>query len=282
VFLVFWGSWWVTDTSGKAKAAQKALAAYFSGLGGATDHWSAILNQYYLVDPGTRQKIYIDGTPSPPPLLGGSLKTGTIVDMHNPPSKPSQAALAKEAALPDAVSKLAEDAGSILMPLIILPPGSVSSLDITKDYCGHHGWGFYNVDALYGNTLWQPLVWAETSYDQASNTTDGQNWSCNYNHGTRAGLTITMGHEYAEGLTDSFGPPNGKAGTLSTGNGYHYGYKATDPAGTVWIMAPGWTQEIADLCAHASTPPFQLTLPTGTFWAPQLWNLATGKCAQGA
>ena len=78
VFLVFWGSWWLS-TKSSAFVDQWQTITFFESLGGKKDHWSPILNQYYeapLSDAGNYNVDNYNSLGTYPVLLGGSAAAG--------------------------------------------------------------------------------------------------------------------------------------------------------------------------------------------------------------
>jgi hypothetical protein len=277
VFLVFWGSWWLSSNSG-ASVDQSKTIAFFESLGGKKDHWSSILNQYYMTtlsDAGNSSVSISNSLGTYPVLLGGSAAAGSIIDPSDPPKHPTEDQMAAEAALAYKVSADAHYLSTGVIPIVVTPSGVESQFDATNSACGHHNWSYWLRDAG-GGPHWNLYAWAETGVEQASyNHIALVNlWlgSCNWGKGTVGGLTSILSHEFAEAVTDPFPP---------TGTPY------TDPGGQSWQgIGPAWTigpsvlddGEIGDACVGQLFPS---NLVGGT-WLQEIWSNAKHGCAKSA
>jgi len=145
---VFWGSWWI---SGKSSAAyQRQLISMFESLGGTNDHWSTILNQYYMAplsDSGNNNVDVYNSLGTYPVLLGGSATTGSFIDPSDPPKRPTDAQMAAEAALAYQVSADAHYLSTQVIPIVVTPQGVESQFDVDHGACGHHSWGYWSRNA---------------------------------------------------------------------------------------------------------------------------------------
>ena len=276
VFLIFWGSWWVSNGSSE----QKQLTAFFEGLGGKGDKWSTIANQYYYTQ---EEKDHQTITSYPdlgsgPVLLGDSAKTGSIVDPTDPPQSPTEDQLAAEAALTWQVSATAAKNPNTtnLIPIVVTPSGVISSYDVQhNNACGHHNWNYYYSKVV---SMYQPFPWAEVSYDMASRGSSKKgDFGCNYGTRTSGGLTIGAGHEFLESVTDPFPPDTGTP--------------QTDPSGQSFGLEGGWINpdngdpsgEIGDACRPDNVDTvFPLKLSTGTFSVQEIWSNAKHGCVKSS
>ena len=237
-----------------------------------------ILDEYYTNDGSTGGRSYIQLNTMKNRLdsyaNGVTDSThGVWIDPSPVPPAPTDAQLAAVARQAWKVSSVAQSFGSQMIPLIVLPKGSIASHDRTKtgyDECGHHNW-FWDY-ALPGSAYaWQPYTWAETSWDQSSDP------GCNYNHGTSAGLTITLGHEFAEATTDPYpvyGTVKDPSGNVWTGAVGYAWYN--DKSGGFYSQYP-YNSEVGDPCRY-DWDIKQKSFWTGNFWVQALWSDKVGGC----
>ena len=279
VYIIFWGNWWVTGGS----AEQSALTSFFAGAG-LGDNWSKTVNQYYATLSTCKLtwcpvNVYPTVGQYGPLLLGGTPAAGSIVDLStNVPSSPTELEISNEAALTFQVSQAARAASGSVIPLVVLPPGSVPQSDMSDHACGHHNWNLMDVLPSTSTLDYSPVPFAVTSEDQANprslyNVIAG----CTpVGDSTAQGFTRILSHEWAEATTDPF--PGRGPKTTST--------RTTLDGKLTWTLAPAWQNakdpnEIGDACEYSQYY-FPLTLPTGTFLVQELWSNAKHACVKGS
>jgi hypothetical protein len=287
VFLIYWGSWWVT--SSQASNQKAALSHLFSGIGGG--NWGRIIDQYCqhsnYYDPGTTECPDLGSRTA---KSGNPVLIGSYTDPSDPPEAPTDNQLADEAATAFQESTRAWSLGTSVIPLVLTPPGYYPRSDLNDGYCGHHGWSFYDSNAKFSGTTpdMQPFAWADvpvSASDPVNNS--GAHW-CNFGHGLTAGLTITAGHEFAEAVTDWMPTPNLRTEQVTKPC-------ASSGGSCTWEILPAWSNrgnpdwprqgsppgEIGDPCRQPADI-FKLTLSTGTFWMQKLWSNTARACVSHA
>jgi len=266
VYLVFWGSQWGTQStvggyqhfSGDPSGVAPALQAFYSGLGGNGELWSAIVTQYcqgaasgarscplapanHVAFPGAGvlANVWEDTSFTPPQSAtpGDSSIGGATADQ-----------LAQEAA--DAAVHFGDSSANaqfvIVSPTRTNPDGW---LDPHNGYCAYHD---STGDPAFGGSVTGPAV----AYTNFPYVLDAGAQACASTGmvGLLDAVTETASHEYAETLTD----PDAQSG---------------------WFDRHG--SEIGDKCEYV-TPgqpgaAFYLTLATGTFDVQGLWANDAGK-----
>jgi serine protease len=267
VYLVFYGSQWGTmstnskgddtfsaDPAGEAPYVQEL----FKGLGAGGELWSGVMTQYCQAVPA--------GTQACPPRArhvayphGGAL-AGVWYD--NSSASPAQATgkqLAQEAAnaaafFGNTTAALNRDAQYI----ILSPHGSDPDQYEEQGFCAWHD---YTGDGLLdGGGAVSPgyIAFTNMPYVHDVGVNCGANFIANGGAGKLDGVSIVVGHEYAETITDQE-PPGG------------------------WIDRSG--NEVADKCAWKASGAGKvalLHLRTGTFAMQGTWannaNSGTGGC----
>jgi len=271
VYLVFWGSWWVTHGG----AQKKALEDLFTWIGSPADNWSHVIDQYCL-----------DAVPPPdPPNAGwtgcpdvgvvGSVLLGSAVDPVDPPEAPTQAQLAVEARFPFETSEKVLNTYDTyaVIPMIVTPPGVFPRTELDGKACGHHWWGWANHSPgnPEGPQQWSPFAYAVDSYAASDSTNNRSAGGCTNNKDVTAGLTITASHEFAEAVTDPF---------PITGRFY-------DPDHVFYAdLQPGWTNnddpaEIGDPCRGPSND-FHIKFAGETLYLQKLWSNLARDCVRSA
>jgi serine protease len=236
VYLIYWGSQWNNnDPSGEAAIQQ----AFFNGVGGSS--WNNSVTQYCEgVAPGTT----ICGSSGTQAANLGAVLAGVWYDNSSAvPSHPTQSQIAAEAV------KAATHFGGVTanVQFVINTATGNSSSGFGTQYCAYHS----STSSGMG----------EVAYTNMPYITDaGASCGANFNGlGSKAGITIVGGHEFAETETDPY--PN-----------------------TGWVDSNG--AENGDKCAWITAghqgAAANITLPTGTFAVQSLWSNAfnsdTGGC----
>ena len=267
VYLVFYGSQWGTvstnskgddtfssDSAGEAPYVQEL----FKGLGTGNEQWSGVMTQYCQAVPA--------GTQTCPPRArhvayphGGAL-AGVWYD--NSSASPAQATgkqLAQEAANAAAFFGNNTAAENRDAQYIILSPHGIDP-DRYKQQ-GFCAWHDYTGDnGLSGSGAVSPgyIAFTNMPYLPDAGLTCGANFIANGSTGKLDGVSIVVGHEYAETITDQE-PPGG------------------------WVDPSG--NEVADKCAWKASGPGKvalLHLRTGTFAMQGIWansaNSGKGGC----
>jgi serine protease len=234
VYLVLWGSQWNgNDPSGEAAIVQNFLngAGGSSWLNSVTQYCQGIPAGTYSCSGGTKA-----GNPS------GLLKGVWSDNSSNAPHRPSQSALAGEAARAAAHFGNTTSASNTSAQYVIATAHGNNSGGFGGSYCAWHS----STSSSYGTVAYTNLPYI---------TDAGGSCGANFNGlGQNAGITIVEGHELAETITDQF--PSG--GWLDSG-GAENGDKCA------WISSgQGAAQKIS--------------LSTGTFPVQSLWSNASGGC----
>jgi hypothetical protein len=260
VYLVFYGTQWGTQTissgissfSGDSKAGAPAAQKFFQGIGTGSETWSNVLQQYCEgVATGTTN-CGSSGTHIPA-QTGGVLSGVWYDNAAASPSAASAAQLGNEAV------KAAAHFGNTSASLnrnayyVILSPHGTNPDNYQGQYCAWHDWnGDVGVSSPYGD-----LAFSNQPYNMDSGAGCGVGFI--NSPGTLDGWTMTLGHEWAEMMSDQ------------------------NPAG-------GWTnhtsssysgQENADECAWLSSGTghaANVTFGTGTFALQGSWSNATNAC----
>jgi hypothetical protein len=188
VYLVAWGSGWSTDPSGEVALLQ----SFFGKVGGSS--WNNSVTQYCQgVAVGTIT-CGTSGTHAVNP--SGSLLGGTWTDTTNAaPTHPSQSDLAGEAARAAAHFGNTSAATNRTVQYAILTATGHNASGAGTSYCAWHS----STSSAYGTLAYTNMPYV-TDY--------GASCGANFNGlGSKAGITIVEGHEFAETETDIF--PNG-------------------------------------------------------------------------
>jgi serine protease len=183
VYLDFWGSQWDSDPNG----VQQYMQSLFSGLGDASDSWSASMTQY------------TDGSGNPV-TFSGSVLGGTWVDDSAPaPQSASQADIAAEA---DNAAAQFGVSGPNVDIFVVSPSGTSPDGFPNTGFCAWHDW---NGNVAYTNMPYVLDAGANCGADSVQSQLDG--------------FSIVGGHEYAEAVTDPVPP----SGWTDTSNGEEIG-----------------------------------------------------------
>ena len=238
VYLVFWGSQWhggaaSSDPSGEAAIQQQ----FFTGVGGSS--WNASVTQYCQgVAAGTVTcPSGSANATNPSGVLAGTWYDGT----SNAPSHPSQSQLAAEAVRAAAHFGNTSASTNQTVQYVIDTSHNNNSRGFGTQWCAWHS----STTSSYGNIAYTNMPYI---------TDAGANCGAGFNGlGSKAGITIVGGHEFAETETDIF--PNGG-----------------------WLDSSG--AENGDKCAWISSgqgASANVTLSTGTFPVQSLWSNASNS-----
>ncbi len=267
VYLVFYGTQWgkktvkngimtfSKDPSGEARYAQEL----FRGLGTGGELWSGVMTQYCegpLVSTGAQT------CPSAAPHVayphGGAL-AGVWYD--NSAASAASAtghrlglqAVAAATHFGNTTAAANRDASYI----ILSPHGTDPDHYKQQLFCAWHD--FTGDTTLSGGAVNPPAGYGQLAFTNMPYVTDvgancGENFVRSGKSGRLDGVSIVVGHEYAETVTDQE-PPGG------------------------WLDSGG--NEVADLCAWKQTGLGRvalLSLPTGTFAMQGIWANNAGGC----
>jgi hypothetical protein len=242
IYLVFWGSQWSTlgDPQGEAAYEQ----AFFNGLYGTGDTWTASTKQYCQGAPvgatscGTGTTHV--GVPS------GALIKGIWYDNSLPaPPAPNQVLFGQEAVKAAQHFGNNTSASNASVEYVIHTATRNNDPEFGGVYCAYHS----SVTGAAGT-----VAYTNMPYMPDMPFTCGGNIVNSDSRGALDGVSIVGGHEFAEVITDQF--PNGG-----------------------WLDANG--QENADKCAWVSSGPgamHNLNLSTGRFAVQTLWSNSAGGC----
>jgi hypothetical protein len=247
VYLVFWGSQWGsqgTDSngyltlSGDPAGEAPRLQAFFKGLGGGVS-WSGVMTQYCQNIPSGTQTCPAGaqqaGYPDPSALAGVWADESAAA-----PSSATSAQLDSEAVAAAAhFGNTTAASNSSAQYVIASPTGTHPDNFNTPSggYCAWHG----DASASYG-----PVTLTNLGYIPDMGGSCGANFVNSGPAGALDGVTIVVGHEYAETITD--------------------------PTLGGWYDSSG--SEIADKCAWISSGQgavANIDLPTGTFPVQSTW-----------
>jgi len=231
VYLVFWGSGWSNDPSGEAAL----LESFFGKVGGST--WNNSVTQYcQAIASGTSDCSSVslaNHAANPTGVLGGFW-----FDNSSAPRKPRQSQLAAEAVRAAANFHNTTAASNTTVQYVIATATGNSASGFGTSYCAWHS----STSSTYGNIAYTNLPYI---------TDAGASCGANFNGlGSKAGITIVEGHEFAETETDIF--PNGG-----------------------WLDSGG--AENGDKCAWSSATA-NVSFGGGSFPVQPLWSNANGGC----
>ena len=238
VYLVYWGSQWNNnDPSGEAAIQQ----SFFNGVGGSS--WNNSVTQYCEgVSSGT---IFCNGAGTAATNPKGVLAGVWYDNASAAPSRPSQSQLASEAVNAAAhFGNTSASANTTAQYVINTATGNNAS-GFGTQYCAWHS----STSSSYGNIAYTNMPYI---------TDAGASCGANFNGlGSKAGITIVGGHEFAETETDIY------------------------PSGG-WLDKNG--QENGDKCAWISSgqgAAADITLSSGSFPVQSLWSNAFNSGAGG-
>jgi hypothetical protein len=276
VYLVFYGSQWgkmtttggiVTfsnDPSGEARYVQEL----FKGLGTNGDTWSNVMTQYCQSSPSVT--VPADALTCPSGALhvayptGGAL-AGVWYDTKNSPAQATGHRLGLQAAAAAThFGNITAAANRDASYVILSPHGGDPDQYQQQDFCAWHD--YTGDSALSGGAVTPPAGYGQLAFTNMPYVTDagaacGEHFVRTDKAGQLDGVSIVVGHEYAETITDQeppFGWTNQNASSVDDG------------------------EEVADECAWIlpgkSGGVFKLTLATGTFAMQTIWSNSAGAC----
>jgi len=239
VYLVYWGSQWNSnDPSGEASLQQR----FFDGVGGSS--WNNSVTQYCQGLASGTTTCGSNGmhATNPAGLLGGVWYDNASA-AASPPSSSQLAAEAVRAAAH--FGNVATGSNNTVQYVINTATGNNAS-GFGSQYCAWHS----STSSNYGNI-------AFTNFPYQTDGGVGCGAGLVNSPGTKDGITIVGGHEFAETETDIF-PSSG------------------------WLDGNG--KENADKCAWISSghgASANVSLSTGTFPVQSLWSNAFNRGAGG-
>jgi serine protease len=254
VYLVFWGSQWgkqstgsngYTVFSGDRSGVAPRLQAFFKGLGTSGDSWSGVMTQYCQGVPAGSTSCP-KGTYHVAYPTGGAL-SGVWEDTSGAaPLKALASQIATEA------NRGAAHFGSTTAAsnrdaqyIVVSPTGTDPDGYKENGFCAWHN---YTGPTSGGGSPYGPLAYTNLPYIPDAGKPCGANYVNAGPAGLLDGVTLTVGHEYAETVTDQF--PEG--GWIDSG-----GEEAGDKCD--WIL-PGQVGGALDI--H---------LTTGSFAVQSIW-----------
>ncbi len=238
VYLVRWGAGWSTDPSGEVALLQ----SFFGKVGGSS--WNNSVTQYCQ---GVAAGTVTCGTSGVHAVNPTGVLGGTWLDTTNAaPAHPSQGDLASEAAR--AAAHFGNTTASVnqTVQYVILTATGNNASGAGTQYCAWHS----STSSAYGTLAYTNMPYV---------TDFGQSCGADFNGlGSKAGITIVEGHEFAETETDIF--PNG--GWLDSG-GAENGDKCA------WISSGQGASANANLGGT--------NFPVQSLWS-NAFNLGAGGC----
>ncbi|MDQ2848135.1 MAG: hypothetical protein M3Y77_17675 [Actinomycetota bacterium] len=266
VYLVFYGSQWGTQTvsggissfSGDAKGGAPVAQKFFQGIGTGSESWSNVLQQYCDGAVSTGATVCPSGSTHIPAQTGGVLSGVWYDNSVASPSAASGHQLGVEAVNAAAHFGNTTAASNRYAYYVILSPHNTNPDHYQGQYCAWHD---YNGDTtLTGGAVSSNYGYIAFS-NQPYNMDSGAGCGVGFinSPGTLDGWTMTLGHEWAEEMTDQ-NPAGGW--TNNTGSSYT-------------------GQENADECAWLSSGTGHagnVAFGTGTFALQGSWSNATNAC----
>jgi serine protease len=269
VYLVFYGSQWGKrtirngimtfshDPSGEARYVQEL----FRGLGTGNEEWSGIATQYCQGPDLTSAQTCPSTDPHVAYPHGGAL-AGVWYDRAKSPAQATGHRLALQAvAAATHFHNMTTGANRNAAYIILSPTGADPDRYKQQGFCAWHD--FTGDTALTGGAVTPPAGYGQLAFANMPYVTDlgaacGAHFVRSGKAGKLDGVSIVVGHEYAETITDQE-PPTG------------------------WTDTSG--NEVADKCAWKQTGAGKvglLHLPTGTFAMQGIWannsNGGRGGC----
>ncbi len=265
VYVVFWGSQWGTSStnssgymtlSGDPQGMAPRLQAMFKGLGTNSELWSGVMTQYCEGVTTGSQTCPSTSTHVAYPASSGTL-AGVWEDTSvSAPSQATASQIGSEAVTAAGhFGNTTSSSNRNAQYFIVSPTGTHPDGFNTAsgNFCAWHDW---NGDTSVGvSSPYGDIAFTNAPYVTDMGTSCGQNYVNSGSAGTLDGVTMVMGHEYAETVTDQ------------------------NPAG-------GWTDsrgsENADKCAWngvGGTGGAQnIAFSTGSFPMQATWSNALTSC----
>jgi hypothetical protein len=278
VYLVFYGSQWgkmttsggiasfSNDPSGEAPYVQEL----FKGLGTKGDAWSKVMTQYCqsssTVKVATGALTCPSGALSVPYPSTGGVLAGVWYDNVSSPAKATGHNLGVQAvAAATHFGNTGPTANRDASYVILSPHGADPDQYLQQDFCAWHD--YTGDSSLSGGAVTQHTGYGQLAFTNMPYLTDagascGEHFVRTDSAGRLDGVSIVVGHEYAETITDQQ-PPLGWTNQNSSSKDFE--------------------DEVADECAWIlpgkSGGAFKLSLATGTFAMQTIWSNAAGACA---
>jgi serine protease len=259
VYLVFWGKQWgtqSTDSNGNVKLSGDSvgmagiLQQFFKGLGVNNELWSGVMTQYC-------SGVAVGATSCPSSAAhvayptGGALSGVFVDESANAPSAASGKQLGTEANTAAAhFGNSTQSSNSFTQYVIVSPHGTNPDNYKTNGFCAwHDSTADGTLSGGSPGTSHGNVAFTNLPYLTDVGASCGANFVNSGTAGTKDGITIVEGHEYAETITDMT--------FSSVGN----------PGG--WLDPAGPFYETGDKCAWL-TPgttggAFDLKLSTGSY-----------------
>ncbi|MGI8667016.1 MAG: hypothetical protein ACR2N4_13445 [Jatrophihabitans sp.] len=265
VYLVFYGSQWgtattsggITSFSGDAKGGAPVAQKFFQGIG-TGESWSNVLQQYCDGSVSTGATVCPSGSTHIPAQAANRLAGVWYDNSVASPSAASGHQLGVEAVNAAAHFGNTTAASNRYAYYVILSPHNTNPDHYQGQYCAWHD---YNGDStLTGGGVSSPygdIAFSNQPYNMDSGAGCGVGFLSS--PGTLDGWTMTLGHEWAEEMTDQ-NPAGGW--TNQTSSSYSGQGNADECA---WLRSG---------TGHAAYVAFS----TGTFALQGSWSNATNAC----
>ncbi len=265
VYVVFWGSQWGTQStngsgyatfSGDPKGMAARLQAMYKGLGTNGELWSGVMTQYC-------QGVSTGATSCPSTAAhvayptGGATLAGVWADESgSAPSQASPLQLGNEAVKAAGhFGNTSSTANRNAQYIVVSPTGTHPDGFNTPSgqFCAWHDW---NGDSYVGAaSSYGDIAFTNAPYVTDAGASCGQSYVNSGSAGALDGVTIVMGHEYAETITDQ-NPAGGW--TDSSGN------ENADKCAWVGVGGTGGAQNVA--------------FSTGSFAMQGTWSNLNSSC----
>jgi len=260
VYLVFYGTQWgtattssgITSFSGDPKGGAPVAQKFFKGIGTGGETWSNVLQQYCQGVAYGTTNCGSSGTHIPA-QTGGVLSGVWYDNSGASPSAASAAQLGNEAVRAAAHFGNTTASANRNAYYVILSPHGTNPDHYQGSYCAWHDWnGDVGVSSPYGD-----LAFSNQPYNMDSGAGCGVGFI--NSPGTLDGWTMTLGHEWAEMMTDQ----NPAGGWTNHTNSSYSGEENADEC--AWLSSG---------TGHAANVSFG----TGTFALQGSWSNATNAC----
>jgi hypothetical protein len=262
VYVVFYGSQWGSQStdgngyatfSGDTKGMAPRLQAMYKGLGTNNELWSGVMTQYC-------EGVASGSTSCPASAAHVAYPTGTVLagvwedTSLSSPSNATAAQLGTEAVKAAGHFGNTTSSSNRNSQYVIVSPTGTHPDGFNTTNGNFCAWHDYNGDVGVGSS-YGDIAFTNAPYVTDMGTSCGQNYVNSGTAGTLDGVTIVMGHEYSETITDQ------------------------NPAG-------GWTdltgQENADKCAWKGVGGAggaqNVSFATGSFAMQATWSNLNSGC----